>query len=186
MADEKTNGEQPEKVTKNEAVRRALVALGRDAKRGAIRDFVKERFDLEMDLDHVSAARVAALRKLAAQEPPPPPQAAKIAKKEAVRRALATLGKNAQTAEIQRHLKQAFDIDMTAGHISTTRGEIRREGKKAKARPAAKEAVGLEVAEAVGQPTPAAVLLDDLLKIRELVDRVGADRLRVLIDVMSR
>jgi hypothetical protein len=131
MAETTSNGAPGEKVTKNEAVRRAVAELGKDAKRGQLRDFVKERFGIEMDLDHVSAARVAALRKLTAEEPPAVRE--QVTKKEAVRRALATLGKNAKTAEIQRHIKQAFGLDMSTGHISTTRGEIRREGKKDKA-----------------------------------------------------
>ena len=59
-----------EKITKNEAVRLALVELGKDAPRGRIQGFVKERFGFDMNLNHVSAARVAAIRKLAKDEKP--------------------------------------------------------------------------------------------------------------------
>src|SRR5262249_50054155 len=152
-------------------------------KRGQLRDFVKERFGIEMDLDHVSAARVAALRKLAAEEPPAVRE--QVTKKEAVRRALATLGKNAKIAEIQGHIKQAFGIDMSAGHISTTRGEIRREGKKDKAAKPAKAAVP-EVAPETALPARPPILLEDILTLRGLVERVGVEQLRTLLDVVAR
>src|SRR5437764_277473 len=74
----------------------------------------------------------------------------KISKKEAVRRSLARLGKDAQPVEIQADVLGRFGIEMTTGHISTTKGELRREaaGKK----PAAKQ----EVAGPQEQPAPPA------------------------------
>lgn len=56
------NGAGP--TTKNEAVLLAVQELGAKAKRAQIRDYIKEKFGIEMGLDHVSTARSYALRKL--------------------------------------------------------------------------------------------------------------------------
>ena len=131
-------------------MRLALVELGKEANRVQIQGFVKDRFGIEMGLDHVSTARGVALRTMAEKEktggracsrrpcPPPPSKAASkapqatITKHEAVRLALAELGKDAKVPAIQSFLKERFNIDITAGHAKTTRSKILREGKKKK------------------------------------------------------
>jgi hypothetical protein len=94
-----------------------------------------------------------------------------ITKKEAVRRSLAKLGKNAQPVEIQKDIKDRFGIDMTTGHISTTKGELRR-GAKGKKKGGTKQAAP-------------AIPLEDILAVRSLVDRLGAAPLKTLIDALQ-
>src|SRR5579885_1900580 len=110
-----------------------------------------------------------------------------ISKKDAVRRAMAALGDEARPADMRDWIKQNFNIDMTADHVSTARGEVRRERagkpKKAARKPAAKA----PAARASPAPQPqagarpasggkreSAIPLDDILTVRQLVDRHGA------------
>jgi hypothetical protein len=52
---EKANGKAT--VTKKEAVRQALAALGWDRPRAEMAKFIKDKFNLEMDLDHISSCK---------------------------------------------------------------------------------------------------------------------------------
>jgi hypothetical protein len=105
----------------------------------------------------------------------------KITKKEAVRRALMTMGPDAAPKDIQGHIKKRFHIDMTTEHISTTKGELRKAA--AVSSPAGKPAAP---APAAGNPKSKAVEMQDILTLKSLVKRVGAEHLKTLIDVMSR
>jgi hypothetical protein len=120
-----------------------------------------------------------------------------MTKKEAVRRALARLGRDAKPAAIQPFVKKEFGIDMTAAHITTAKGEILR--KAAKGKPGPKKAAPSApkaAAPAATAPTraPAAskagnasgVALQDLQAVKDLVGRVGAESLRSLIDLFAR
>jgi hypothetical protein len=66
-------------------------------------------------------------------------QATRITKVEGLRRALAKLGQDARTEDLQAYLKKHFDLEMTKDHIYVSRGEIRKqEAKKmSAAKPAA-------------------------------------------------
>ncbi len=194
-----------EKITRVEAVKRALDTLGPDANRGDIQTWVKDQFDYEMSLDQISnckstlAGKKEAGPKTAEAKPAPAPapngDREKISKKEAVRRSLATLGKKASPVDIQKDIKERFGIDMNTGHISTTKGELRREGKK---KPGPKKAALKPQEQAAAsppvQPAPApardgkkaSVEIDDILALRALLDRVGVHQLRTLIDVLAR
>src|SRR3954468_12436301 len=55
-----------------------------------------------------------------------------ISKKEAVRRSLARLGKDAMPVDIQADIREQFGIEMGTGHISTTKGELRRAAREKK------------------------------------------------------
>src|SRR5260221_514468 len=54
MADKK-NGLETAKISKNEAVRRALAELGREVPLARFQAFIQERFGLEMTTNHISA-----------------------------------------------------------------------------------------------------------------------------------
>jgi hypothetical protein len=113
----------------------------------------------------------------------------KIKKKEAVRRALKKLGPDASNKDIQDHVKKRFHLEMSTNHISTTKGELRKEASKTK--PTEKLESSTPVAAQPARSAAAngkskAVAMEDVLTLRSLVNRVGADHLRTLIDVMSR
>jgi len=50
-----TNGAQTGTLTKSEAVRRAMKALGMDAGRSEIRAYVHDKFGIDVNLDHISS-----------------------------------------------------------------------------------------------------------------------------------
>ncbi len=51
-----------EKISKQEAVRRALAHFGRDAKPGQMRPWIKEQFGIDMGADHISTAKGSILK----------------------------------------------------------------------------------------------------------------------------
>src|SRR5262245_398606 len=68
--DGETNGQAPEKISKQEAVRRALATLGNEAKPLVIQAHVKKAFALDMTTDHVSTAKGEILKKARAGKKP--------------------------------------------------------------------------------------------------------------------
>jgi hypothetical protein len=120
-------------------------------------------------------------------------------KNEAVYLALQELGTDAERGQILSFVKERFGIEMTPNHVSSAKTTALKKlgvnGKpvsKAKP-PAPKKAARVDEAAPVATPareksSPAggtAVELDDLLALKALVGRVGAETLRKLIDVVG-
>jgi hypothetical protein len=108
-----------------------------------------------------------------------------------VRRSLKKLGADAPNKDIQADIKKRFGLDMTTDHISTTKGELRKEASKNA--PAAKQKETKPAAVQPAAPARAAIPsngsavdMKDILTLKALVRRVGAAHLHTLIDVMSR
>src|SRR5262249_29970381 len=107
-----------------------------------------------------------------------------ISKQEAVRRALAALGKEATAADIQKHVKDNFNLDMTIDHIYTAKSSVLKKGKK-KAKKARSSKAAAAAQPAV-QPAPVArtpaggISLEDIEAVKGLLGRVGADNLKAL------
>ena len=121
-----------------------------------------------------------------------------MTKTEAVRRALAHFGSDTKPSEMQPWIKQQFGIEMSANHISASRGDIQRKNKKAgKAKPAAKKLAAPKAAakQPSAKPpaithtpraTTAGISLPDIEAVQGLVRRVGADQLRALVDLLGQ
>src|SRR5437764_482015 len=82
MADKKNSSEAagsapaaPPKVSKNEAVRLAVEALGGDAPHAKLRAYVMEHFGHDMSIKHVSASLSALTRQGKIEQPSPRGQA---------------------------------------------------------------------------------------------------------------
>jgi hypothetical protein len=113
-------------------------------------------------------------------------------KKEAVQLALAA-GVNSPI-EIVAYVKRTFDVDMTPEHVSTIKGNLKREkqaGAK-KAGPGRKKKAQQPVEQpehpARTKPTPAAAGLtaQDLILLAELAARAGGfERLRQFVDALG-
>ena len=104
---------------------------------------------------------------------------AKVNKLDAVRQVMKDLGTDATVPDIQREVKARYGLEMSAKQASTYRGMLR------KAAPAARKAKAASPAPARPANGEATVELEDLVTLRELVDRVGAERLRTLIDLLG-
>jgi hypothetical protein len=113
-----------------------------------------------------------------------------LTKMEAVRRALRKLGKGAKPVQLQSFVRDQFGIEMTAGHVSTYKGDILRKAAKAKAA-ALKHTPPNAAAKPPLPATPNAkpgggIALEDIQAVKALVGRVGAADLKALIDVLAR
>jgi hypothetical protein len=172
-----------EQPTKIEATRRAIAALGKDANSAEIQDYVKKHYDLEMTPGHVKTNKAKVLRELEAEAGKAQPAAPteKISKNEAVYRAVLAMGKDASGSELRDYVKKHFGHDLTLNHVSAAKGTALRKMEKPPSAPA----------QPVSSPAPAepadgkTVALADILKLRELVNRVGADNLRTLIGAIT-
>jgi hypothetical protein len=129
--------------------------------------------------------------------------AEKIAKMEAVRRALKHFGPDAKPTQMQGWIKDQFQIDMTANHVSTYKGDIRKKragkGKPAAPKPAPQKAAARKVpaqtpaaAKQASPPSPSltskggGIPLEVVLTVKDLVVRLGAASVRTLIDAFAR
>jgi hypothetical protein len=114
-----------------------------------------------------------------------------ISKQDAVRRALATLGKQASAKDIQTHVKDTFGFDMTIAHIYNAKSNLLAKAKKAKAKKAPTPEAAVAVASVKPAPAPVAakkpgISLEDIQAVKALVGRVGGEQLQKLIDLLAR
>jgi hypothetical protein len=113
-----------------------------------------------------------------------------ITRKDAVRQALTTLGKDATRAQIQKFIKDQHGFAMTLDHISNCKGEIRKEKGRSKSavtkRPSAAKAVSSPQAPSAPARHAPGISLVDIETVKDLVDRIGAASLTKLIGVMAR
>jgi hypothetical protein len=141
-------------ITKIEAVRRAIAALGTRAHPDKIQAYIKDNFSIDMEVDRISTVKAEVLRKArqkrtaqAKQEKGPDPAhtSAKgpestvpqgqgeagqggepMTKIEAVRRAVEALGPRAHRGEIWAYIIDNFGLDIALDRISTIQPEVRR------------------------------------------------------------
>jgi len=103
-------------------------------------------------------------------------------KAEAMRRALAKLGKKAMPAEIQEFIKTNFGVEMTTKVISVYKSKL----VKKKGKPGRKPKEAGAVGEAA--PKPAAqggVTFRDMRLVKEISDRLGPARMRELVELVA-
>ncbi len=77
-----------------------------------------------------------------------------ISKKEAVRRALAAMGPDATSVQLQPYIKANFGFELTPNHISAAKGDILREAAKGK--PAAVKTAPKPAPKPAATPQPVA------------------------------
>jgi hypothetical protein len=179
-------------VTKIEAVKRALAELGKDAKVLDIQAYVKQHFGIEISTGVIYTYKKNLADKLKESKQAKPAPANGISKMDAVRQALSELGKTSKPVEIQKFVKERFNITMTVGHVSNYKTTIL--AKKKRKAPA--KTVRSDVA--VTSPVPpapvareagklsASVSLEDIRTVKSLLASVGADDLKDLIDLVAK
>ena len=105
-----------------------------------------------------------------------PKNGADVSKMERVRRALQVLGSDAMPLEIRDFLKKEFGVDMDAQTISNYKSTLKnksRRGPKRRTGPAPVKA-------------PSGFTLQDIQAVKEMADRIGADKVRQLAEVLSK
>jgi len=131
---------------------------------------------------------------------PPVAPAPGMTKREALRRALKALGKNALPLAIQGFLKEQHGLDITRRHISKFKADVLRQqgDKKTKVKPSPvgqvepKKAAAPkpEVKSAPAAPEKSSsgngILLEEIVTVKGLLRRVSPLELRKLIDLLSK
>lgn len=109
-----------------------------------------------------------------------------ISKMEAMRQVFDAYGSEIKPLEIQGHLKKQFGIDMSTTVISSYKTTItsKKKGKKGKK----KAAATTETPKASPAPVSRAggITLDDIRAVKELANRIGADKVRQLAEVLAK
>ena len=102
--------------------------------------------------------------------------AGKMSDMEAVRRAMNELGFDTMTQELHNHILGRYGKDLNNNKISAYKSNLRRKAGMSKPR-------GKRTRARAASSNSAALRMEDIHAIKELVDRLGADRVRELIGV---
>lgn len=121
-----------------------------------------------------------------------------INKMDCVRQTLAELGNDAQPKDIQDHLKKKFDLDMDTKMISTYKSSILRDAAK-------KSGIIRQPAAPAPEPTPApsktpappkasprvggtngGISVEDIRAVKGLVEKLGAEAVKELAEVLAQ
>ncbi len=177
-------------ITKIEGVRRALQELGPNAPAPEIQVFLRDRFGIEMKTGHIYVARGEIRYKEARQQrraalANPTPSGKKISKLEGVRRAVAQLGNEVDPQDIQRFLLDHYGLEIGRVNVSKYLSHLRlNETGKKTSRPGVQPSVAKTSAAAKGSGK-GSVSFEDLQQVKALVERLGADRVRLLIGLLG-
>jgi hypothetical protein len=101
-----------------------------------------------------------------------------ISKMEGVRRALTELGIEGSNKDIQTFLKSRFGIDMDLSMISTYKSNLKAAGR-----------IGVHrkpVDPAMHTTASNGITLDDIRAVKEVIDKVGAEKVRQLAEVLGK
>ena len=108
---------------------------------------------------------------------------------EAVRRAMDALTYDASPSEIQKYIKDNFDVDMNANMISsyksTLRGKAGMAGRRKKKRGRPKKMAEPATAAAAPVSSHDSVPWKDLRTIKDIAGRLGKKGLRDLVELLD-
>ncbi len=103
-----------------------------------------------------------------------------ISKMEGVRRTLDALGMEAKPTEIQKYLKKQFKIAMSPNMISNYKSTIKTAASKSKV-------VHTPAAPAAKPQAPSInYTLEELTAVKQVADRIGADKVQQLAKVLAK
>ena len=108
-----------------------------------------------------------------------------MSKMEAVRQVIAKFGKDVKPNDILGHLKSEFGITMSYDMASTYKSAAlkKTKGKRRGRKPGRKPAGA--AASMNGRPG-AGISLDDIKAVKALADKLGADKVRQLAEVLAK
>jgi hypothetical protein len=110
-----------------------------------------------------------------------------ISKMEAVRQAIAKLGKEAKPPEILSYVKENFGVVMSYDMASNYKGITLRKGKGKRRgpKPGWKSAVAAAVPTANGHAA-GNISIEDIQAVKALADRLGAEKVWQLAKVLAK
>src|SRR6266481_4171441 len=101
-----------------------------------------------------------------------------MSKMDCMRRALAELGGAAENQDIQKFLKSRFSLDMDVKMISGYKTYLKAASKSAAIRKPGRPATAAPV-------VADGITLDDIRVVKEVVNKIGADKVRSLAAVLG-
>jgi len=101
-----------------------------------------------------------------------------ISKLEAIRQALATIGREAMPTQLLEFVKSKFGIDMELEMVSNYKSLL---GKKE-----AEQSRIIRKPKSAGGTSSGGISLDDIRAVKEVMDRLGAEKVRQLTEVLSK
>ncbi len=100
-----------------------------------------------------------------------------MTKMEAMRRTLALLGQDAKPLDIQSHVLSKYGLDMNTNTISAYKSTLKMVKKPA--------VESTPTAKAPAPKTESGISVEDVRAIKELADRIGADMVKELVEVLG-
>jgi hypothetical protein len=98
-----------------------------------------------------------------------------ISKMEGMRRAMAELGNDAAPMELQKFLKDELGIAMPTSLISNYKSTIKSSGRSALIRK-----------PGAAKPRADGITVEDIRTVKEVIDKLGAEKVRELADVLGK
>ena len=107
-------------------------------------------------------------------------------KMEAMRQTLAELGNDAKPEAIKGHLKAKFGLDMPNSLISNYKSNLNRKaaGQSALLRKPQQRRMAVSASRNGGHVE--GISVDDIQAVKAVINRIGADNTRALVDVLSQ
>jgi hypothetical protein len=102
---------------------------------------------------------------------------------EAVRQALAELGREAKPLTLKEHILTKFAIDMPSMLISNYKSTILKKARQKRRAGRKPRALAAEVT--VRTESGSAIRLEDIRTVKRLVDRFGATRVKELVEAVG-
>jgi hypothetical protein len=111
-----------------------------------------------------------------------------ISKMEAVRQAIAKLGKEAKPPEILSFVKQNFGVKMSYDMASNYKGTAIKQlgGKKRGRKPGPKPAVAAAAVPTANGHAGGSISLEDITAVKALADKLGAEKVWQLAKVLAK
>jgi hypothetical protein len=115
-----------------------------------------------------------------------------VTKREAVRQVLERHGKDTMPQEICRLVKAEFGLDLTTAHASNIKSTLghkkskRRGGGRRKGGRRAAAAPQLQVAARTSKGSGRGITASEVAAVQVLINQLGADELKRLIDVLDK
>ena len=104
---------------------------------------------------------------------------------EAVRRAVDTLGKKAKPQEILSFIKSNFQVKMEPTLISNYKSSLYRKGA-GRSRVIRKPARAAAPSAAPSEAAPSGFSIDEIQQVKQVVEKIGADKVQQLAKVLAR
>jgi hypothetical protein len=115
--------------------------------------------------------------------------AEKVSKMEAMRRAVQSLGKEASPKDLQGHIEKEYKLTMSYDMASTYKSSVLKELGKAKkpgGKPSKRPASSSGGQKPVARATVGGISLEDIRAVKDLADRIGAEKVQQLAQVLAK